>query len=122
MSTATKNCLECEAPIVGRSDKKFCDDSCRNVFNNRESRDARNLLRNVNRVLAKNRKILSQLNPNGKGFTNRSVLNAKGFDFQYHTDIYRTKKGAEYVFCYEQGYLFKDNEQVALVVKLDYLL
>jgi predicted nucleic acid-binding Zn ribbon protein len=27
-----KNCLECTEKIVGREDKKFCSDGCRNAY------------------------------------------------------------------------------------------
>ena len=30
-----KKCLECESPLVGRVDKKFCSDYCRNSYNNK---------------------------------------------------------------------------------------
>ncbi len=56
-----KNCLACERPIKGRTDKKFCDDSCRNNYNNRLNSDATPLIRNINNILRKNRRILLDL-------------------------------------------------------------
>ena len=40
-----KQCPECNDPIVGRTDKKFCSDGCRNSFNNRVNKDQKNLIR-----------------------------------------------------------------------------
>ncbi len=116
-----KNCLECGEPVKGRADKKFCDDTCRSSYNNRQSRSASNLIRKVNRLLAKNRTILASLNPNGKSKTTREELLALGFDFNHFTGIYQTKKGGCYYFCYEQGYIFLNEHEVALVVKQDYV-
>ncbi len=31
-------CKQCEKPLLGRSDQKFCNDSCRNNFNKNRPR------------------------------------------------------------------------------------
>lgn len=116
-----KICLECNEPIRGRSDKKFCDDACRNAYNNRERRQVSNLMRNVNRRLAKNRKILEYLNPKGKSKTTKEALLLKGFDFNYFTSIYETRKGGRYFFVYEQGYIFLEDNSIALVIQGEYV-
>ncbi|HOO08672.1 MAG TPA: hypothetical protein PKW06_01880 [Cyclobacteriaceae bacterium] len=113
-----KACLECGDKIVGRADKKFCSDQCRVSYNNRINSDKTNYVRNVNNILGKNRRILAELNPTGKTKVGRNKLSLKGFDFTYHTDTYRTKEGAYYRYCYEQGYLEIDPKTV-LVVKKD---
>ncbi|AEV31258.1 hypothetical protein Oweho_0236 [Owenweeksia hongkongensis DSM 17368] len=119
MSEEQRTCLECNEPIKGRADKKFCSDGCRNAYNNREFRDVNNLIRNTNRVLSKNRKILVEMNPTGKTKTTRDILVGKGFNFDYFTSIYETKKGGRYYFCYDQGYIFLDAQSIALVKKLE---
>lgn len=110
-----KQCLECGEKIVGRIDKKFCSDYCRNAYNNRINKDSKNLIRNINNRLRKNWRILEELNPGQKTKTTRSKLIAKGFDFNYFTSIYVTKAGATYYFVYDQGYLPLDNDYFALV-------
>ena len=50
---AQKKCLECERPVFGRADKKFCSDGCRNAYNNKNKAAATNYIRNVNNLLAK---------------------------------------------------------------------
>ncbi|MCO6357937.1 hypothetical protein BXY85_0420 [Roseivirga pacifica] len=110
-----KTCLECGKTVVGRSDKKFCDDQCRNAFNNKQNADSNNLIRNVHNLLRKNRRILEELNPDGKSKTTRARLLEKGFDFTYHTSTYTTKAGAVYYFCYEYGYLPLENDYFVLV-------
>ena len=116
-----RKCLECEKPIYGRRDKKFCDDQCRNAYNNRQNADSNNYVRNVHNILRKNRRVLEELNPNGKAKTTRSKMMEKGFDFNYHTSTYTTKAGATYFFCYEYGYLVLEGDYVALVIKKEYL-
>lgn len=116
-----KKCLQCGEKILGRVDKKFCCDQCRNTYNNLQNRDANNYIRNVNNILRKNHRILSELNPNGKINLPKQKLFEKGFNFNYHTNIFETKAGKVYHFCYDQGYLFIDNEYVTLVVKKEYV-
>ena len=110
-----RECLECGVPVKGRQDKKFCSDQCRNAYNNKLNSDQNNYVRNVNNILRKNRRILSELTPNGKAKANKEKLLAKGFDFNFFTNTYTTKAGATYYFCYEYGYLPLPDGYYALV-------
>jgi predicted nucleic acid-binding Zn ribbon protein len=110
-----KECLECNETIVGRTDKKFCSDYCRNAYNNNVNKDSKNLIRNINNRLRKNYRILEDLNPEQKTKVSRSKLIEKGFDFAYFTSIYTTKAGTVYYFVYDQGYLPIEGDYYALV-------
>ncbi|WP_430614553.1 hypothetical protein [Flavobacterium sp. JP2137] len=112
-----KNCLECGTKLVGREDKKFCNDSCRNSYNNKMNKDSNNLMRNTNNQLRKNYRILSLFNQEGKTKISTSKLLQQGFDFQLFTSIYQTKTGAIYYFVYDQGYLNIDLDHTLLVRK-----
>lgn len=112
-----KNCLECHDKIVGREDKKFCSDGCRNAYNNKMNKDHTNLMRNINNKLRKNYRILSELNPEGKTKTTKNKLISKGFDFDLMTSVYTTKTGNTYYFVYDQGYMQVENEGYVLVKK-----
>lgn len=110
-----KKCLECGEPIMGRSDKKFCSDYCRNAYNNKVNKDGKNLIRNTNNRLRKNYKILSELNSTGKTKTTRTKLNNQNFDFNLFTTIYTTKTGNVYYYIYDQGYLKLENDYYLLI-------
>lgn len=112
-----KMCLECGEKIVGREDKKFCSDGCRNAYNNKINKDSTNFMRNVNNKLRKNYRILSALNVDGKSKTTRSKLISKGFDFEFFTNILNTKTGNTYYFLYDQGYMALENDYYMLVKK-----
>ena len=116
-----RTCTECGDAFEGRVDKKFCSDQCRNTYNNRQNADANNFVRNINFILRKNRRILEELNPEGKAKVKREQLITKGFNFSYHTNIFSTKTGKDYVFCYDQGYLPIEDDYFMLVVKQDYV-
>jgi predicted nucleic acid-binding Zn ribbon protein len=116
-----KKCLECGDVFDGRVDKKFCSDQCRNTYNNRQNKDVNNFVRNINNILRKNRRVLEELNPNGKAKVHKTQMIDKGFNFNYHTNIYVTKSGKEYIFCYDQGYFEIEDNYYMLVVKKDYV-
>jgi hypothetical protein len=110
-----KLCLSCHTAIVGRSDKKFCDDHCRSSHYQLTKSDEPDLFRTVNRVLKKNREILSRLNPSGKVKVSRTVLLTAGFDLSFHTQVHKTANGNIYFFCYEYGYLELVRDEFLLV-------
>lgn len=110
------NCLECGEKISGRADKKFCDDDCRNAYNNKLNKDSSNLMRNVNNKLRKNHRILESFSfVEGKAKTTRNKLISEGFDFNYFTHFKVYKNGAEYRFVYGIGYKFLEEDWILLV-------
>ncbi|MFC5283976.1 hypothetical protein [Pedobacter alpinus] len=112
-----KQCLDCGATVKGRSDKKFCDDQCRSNYNNRIKADGNVEVKKINNILLKNRKILAQLNIEGKTKLPKSKLEKASFNFNYFTHTYETSKGSCYKFCYDQGYLTLENDWFLLVKK-----
>ncbi len=117
----SRSCIECKKRIAGRADKKFCSTECRSAHNNRLNSAANNLVRRVNAVLRRNRRILKQLNPSGKTKISQNRLSQEGFNFNYFTNTYTTKAGKTYFFCYDQGYLALGNDQFALVERQEYV-
>jgi len=112
-----RKCMECKDRIIGRADKKFCSDACRNSYNNALNKDSKNLIRTVNNRLRKNYRILETLNTKDKTKTTKEKLLSKGFNFNYFTQIYTTKAGTVYYYLYDQGYLPLDNDFYLLVKK-----
>ena len=112
-----KKCLECDEKIIGRSDKKFCNDYCRNAYNNKLNVGNKNLVRNTNNALKKNYKILCDLNTTGKTKVTKDKMDQKGFNFNLFTSIHTTKTGNQYFYCYDEGYLILENSYVLLVNK-----
>lgn len=109
------NCLECGEKIIGRSDKKFCNDACRNAYNNKQNKDSTNLMRNINNKLRKNYRILTEVNIDGKTKIAKSKLESLGFDFDYFTNIKVYKNGSEYKFIYDYGYKLLEEDFVLIV-------
>lgn len=109
-------CLYCESDIVGRSDKKFCGDQCRNSFNNKIRREHEERIYDINRILRKNRSLLKKFNPEGKTTIRKEYLEKLGFNFTYHTHTVTTAAGNTYRYCYDFGYLIIENGIKVLIV------
>ena len=110
-----KKCLDCGDTFKGSIDKKFCSDLCRNAYNNKVNSESSNYVRNINGILRKNRKILESLIPEETARASKQKLTDKGFNFGYNTHQYKTKKGDNYFFCYEFGYLAIEGDYFLLV-------
>lgn len=115
-------CPVCNIEFDGRIDKKFCCDQCRNTFNNKNYLEAANFTRQINKILKNNRKILFDLY--GKNST-RKIQKEKfissGFNFDYLTNIFKTKTGKIYFFCYDLGYIFHEDNQISIVERKEYV-
>ena len=111
-SILVRKCISCSKQVRGRTDKKFCDDYCRNNYNNRLKAGTNNLVRNINHALGKNRRILEnciQGEERTAKITTVELLQ-RGFSFKYFTHLFTNKKGSTYFFCYDHGYLPVDND------------
>ena len=115
--TVQRKCLTCGKPVKGRTDKKFCDDYCRNGYNNQLKSGDNNYVRHINNVLRKNRRILVSMLPENEEMVKatKEKLLQKEFQFKYNTHTYTNKKGNTYFFCYEYGYLPLENDWFLIV-------
>ena len=114
----TKNCPVCTANFVGRSDKKYCSDACRNSFNNQLQSDLGKEIRKTNRILRKNREILDKYILLGMKKVSLFSLISEGFVLTYFTNLHKKMTGEEVYFCYDLGYQLADNEVVHIISKI----
>src|SRR5215213_4971593 len=114
--TIKKECLACGKILHGRADKKFCNDYCRNAHNNNLKSASSAVVRNINNILLKNRRILqSVLGEDEIQKISKEKLLQQGFQFKYLTHTYTNKKGNIYSFCYEFGYLPLEHDWFLIV-------
>ena len=116
LATINKKCLACDKPLQGRVDKKFCNDYCRNAYNNQLKISNSSVVRKINHILLKNRRIIEKvLGDEEMTKVTKEKLLHQGFQFKYLTHTYANKKGNTYFFCYEFGYLPLENDWFLLV-------
>jgi len=108
-----KNCINCQEKLTGRSDKKFCNEACKNEFNNKAS-----AIRNraagtgLYASISKNREVLAGLYANGIREINARDLECFGFNFKSITGVEVPGDGNLKLVCNEfnlvpQGTKFK---------------
>jgi hypothetical protein len=115
--TMPRTCTACGKTVKGRSDKKFCDDYCRNAYNNQLKADDNSYVRTVNTKLRRNRRILESMLMPGEetARVSKDKLQQQGFLLNFFTHTYTNKKGNVYSFCYDYGYLPLDNDWFLIV-------
>ena len=117
MHTEKRNCHCCGQVLYGRSDKKFCDDGCRNTFNNQQNSIQNKEMRSINTVLKRNRAILLAKLPEGKKQVKvpKEQLLVMGFNLRYMTHQLVLPSGLSAQFCYELGLVFLEENSCLIV-------
>lgn len=109
-------CKACEQKLVGRSDKKFCSDYCRNAYHGEKNRDQNNYMRNVNNILRRNRSILFELIELDKEIVEKEELRLRGFNFKFYTNSWQVNKTENYYFIYECGFVELSESKVKIMM------
>lgn len=82
-------CLLCGKSFQGRTDKKFCSDACRSEYHNRLRAKEGNQVRDVDRILHRNREFLRDNLRAGNTVINMNEPIAAFFNSRFFTSIER---------------------------------
>lgn len=100
----TNVCIECGDRIsYGRSDKKFCCESCKNRYHNRQTQTSRHYRQKVKSSLERNYYILDSLRRTSLRNIPVADMKSMGFRFEYFTS-YVKKQSKETFLCYDMKY------------------
>ncbi len=108
-------CLFCGRQLYGRTDKKYCDDNCRNNHHYDIKKNNDESVKKVNAVLLHNRDVLRLLNNGSRSLVKKQLLINHCFDFDVITGLYKTKKGMEYRVVYDYAYRNVNEDDVLLI-------
>jgi len=113
--TISQTCQHCQHELKGRSDKKFCNDNCRNAFHNETYKQQNNTMRNITNILRRNRRIIRTLLKDKifKKVHKKDLLN-NGFQKAYHTQVLVNKTGERIYYCFEYGYQAMPDETIKI--------
>lgn len=118
-------CKNCNKPLEGRSDKKYCDNYCKSAYQYKnEKENQSNFYLKVDKQLKQNRQILKSYNKAGKATIRAEDLLNTGFNPNFFTHYWKNQKGDLYLFVYEFGFLKRtegDKEKYVLVTWQDYM-
>lgn len=107
-------CQQCGDRIRGRSDKRFCDDRCRNQFHNQQRRlpVLNERARQIQRRLTQNRRVLEAcLGARKRCIISRDELLLRGFLFDLFSQR-RQEVDRVYFYCLDLGYRLVDAGRV----------
>lgn len=110
-------CPECKRTIpAGRSDKRFCSDSCRISFNNnrRKIGMSGSGYRVIQQALKLNRDVLSAFHFVNTEWVSMEEMERYGFNFKYFTHSTSNQHGKQLNFVFEFGYEVANNGYVRL--------
>lgn len=115
-------CLQCDKPIHGRKDKKFCDHHCRTEFHNDLRKVSEVYMNKVNIILRHNRAVLLRFCPEGRSLAIETEMLRLGFRPEFFTNHYTSKSaGNKYKMCFEFG--FRNNPKYSgqlILVRFDF--
>ena len=118
-------CPNCKEEIVGRKNKVFCTPYCKSAFNyEKDKNKPLTRFKVVDNQLKLNSKILAKYNQAGKATIRKELIIDEGFDPKLITGWWKNKKGDTYLFCYEYGFLAREEngrEKYVLVQWQDYM-
>ena len=112
-SEAVTHCENCGKELFGRTDKRFCNDGCRNQFNRekavREQQKAHDNLPEIFKIIKRNYEILQtyhpeELHPDASIYFDIKDLKDQGFNFKFFTSTGEIR-GELYYFCFDIGWL-----------------
>jgi len=113
-NTTINTCKDCGEKLIGRSDKKYCNDYCRNNFNNKQNAFRFEHIKYVNRILKSNWRILQSLYKEGNLKSSEDILLSMGFKFECITGIEVYNGKVELIKCYNYSLVKKEGNQYAL--------
>jgi len=120
-----RSCLECKEKLEGRVDKLFCTPYCKSAYHYKANKENEaNLYVTIDRQLKTNRRLLKLYNKAGKAYVRKELLLKDGFNPKFFTHYWKNKKGEVYLFCYEYGFLEKNDNgalKYVLVQWQDYM-
>lgn len=102
MIQTRRTCLFCNEKLVGRADKRFCNDYCRNTYNNKKAPSG---VRMITQAISHNKTILETLaGRENFGIFPLHQLIENGFSFSYFTHICESPEKEKWWVCYDIGY------------------
>ena len=120
-----RKCMECGDKVEGRSDKVFCTAYCKSSYHYKKStEDGDNRFVIIDKQLKLNRRLLKSYNKAGKAIVRKEAMILSGFNPKYFTNYWKNQKGDVYLFCYEFGFLEKQENgksKYVLVQWQDYM-
>lgn len=112
----TRICKMCQKILVGRSDKIFCGVKCKSSYNIKLRQVTNKATFQIDNILHRNRSILLEICGKHKVQIKikRDALNAKKFNYIYHTHIHINKQGKTIYYVYDFSWMIFSDQEVLI--------
>ncbi|MBL7846261.1 MAG: hypothetical protein JNL40_02240 [Cyclobacteriaceae bacterium] len=100
-----RQCPVCKRQFSGRSNKRYCSEKCRTIFNQSLRQTSEAPLTDALSILRQNRSLLKRLCPNKTATVKREILEAMGFNPTVFSSIHVSGRHRRYYFCADYGFL-----------------
>ena len=108
-----RQCVICNSQLIGRSDKRFCDITCKNKYHSEVRKSMKTIASETVKILTKNFTILSGImgEKNNTVIIDKLALERLGFRFDYVSDAVN-KSGIIHFGLFHFTYRFAHNKRV----------
>lgn len=113
--TVPRTCSHCDKPLLGRSDQRFCNDTCRNTFNRSKRQELRSSwcenIPEILKILKNNYAILKALGPleiEREYCLPSHVLSNSDLNIRFYTSTDIDEKGITWYCVFDRCYYFDD--------------
>jgi len=112
-----RQCVMCNGHLIGRSDKRFCDITCKNKYHSEVRRSMKTIQSETLKILTKNFVILSGVmgESNNAAIIDKLALEKLGFKFNYVSDA-ESKGGIIHFGLFHFTYRFIHNKRVLITI------
>ncbi|MCZ4410352.1 hypothetical protein O3Q51_16165 [Cryomorphaceae bacterium 1068] len=114
-----RKCKICHEPIVGRTDKIFCSQACKNVYHSKLRYASKKAAIEINGYLKRNHGILLELLGKNKSQIKvyRNALETKKFRFMYHTHLHVNSRGKTFYYIYNLAWMEFSDDEILIIRK-----
>lgn len=112
-----RQCVICNRPLVGRSDKRFCDIQCKNRYHSEIRKSMKTIRSETLKILTKNYIILAGVMNEGRDacLIDKLALEKLGFHFNYVTEA-TSRQGIIHYGVFDLNYRFAHNKRVLITI------
>jgi predicted nucleic acid-binding Zn ribbon protein len=106
-------CIQCDEPLYGRSDQRFCSASCRSHYHNQKREAENKAFYAHHKRLINNYRLLLKIVAERPHVALVKHLNDFGFKSKYVTEVYRQPSAEELTyFVYDIGFRYLDQKHI----------
>lgn len=109
-------CKVCKRKLVGRSDKIFCNSSCKSYYHRRLAEVTKSAAQDIVKILHRNRSILLEIMGKKAKYkkVSRMLLDQKKFNFQYVTQYHLNSQNKMVNYAFDFSWMIFSDQEIVI--------